>query len=60
MKDLELKYCFVENREKQNPATCPNFNYNNHPAFKMLGGDETDGYLFCNKANRVIKETSKL
>lgn len=56
MKDLELEYCFVENREKKNPAMCPHFNFNNHPVFKMLTGDETDGYLFCNKADRVIRE----
>jgi hypothetical protein len=56
MKDLELKYCFTENRKMQNPSMCPHFNYNNHPVFKMLTGDETDGYLFCNKADKIIKE----
>jgi hypothetical protein len=56
MKDLELKYCIVENREKQNPAKCPHFNFNNHPGFKMFTGDTTEGYIFCNKADRVIEE----
>jgi len=56
MKDLKLEYCFLENREKQTPAMCPHFNFNNHPAFKMFTSDVTDGYLFCNKADRVIRK----